>query len=110
MARGLRWLPDRLAGEFDTLRKIRNIFAHSHKVYQLRDARLADMVRSLEKREQVWRQRDGYRNAYDAAPFETQLRLRLFCAGMLAAPSRCARSMSTYLDHVSESRVSTRAC
>lgn len=82
VALGLRWLPDRLAGELDTLRKIRNMFAHSHKVHQLSDTRLIDMVQSFQKREEIWRQSDGYEAAYDAAPLEMQLRLRLFCAGM----------------------------
>jgi hypothetical protein len=82
VARGLQWLPDRLASELDTLRKIRNMFAHNHRVHQLGDGQLADMVLSLEKREQIWRHRDGYRAAYDATSLETQLRLRLFCAGM----------------------------
>ncbi len=83
VARGMHWLTSAQVAELDILRRIRNTFAHNHRIHALSDAKLEGLVMSLPNREEIWCREEGaYKNAHDAADVETRYRLRVFCAGI----------------------------
>lgn len=81
-ARGQGWLIPESATEMDKLRRIRNAFAHDHRIHSISDRTVKGLAESLAKREQVWCQNKNYDEPYRKASEAQQLRLRLFCACM----------------------------
>lgn len=93
IAKSLGWLSPAEAGELDVMRKIRNALAHNHRVHSLSERALLGLSSSLVKREETWCSTSpGYAEAFGAAPTETKLRMRLFCAGMFIISGALSRS------------------
>ena len=92
VARALGWITTEQLSELSSLRRVRNEFAHNHRVHKLEDPAMSKLLMPLQKREEAWRQNEGYARAYDAASPETQLRVRLFCAAMLITSSLVANA------------------
>lgn len=82
VAQGMQWLTPQDTSELDVLRRIRNSFAHNHHIHSIDDEMIRGSVETLQKREQVWCQREAYAKPYESAPTTKRLRLRVFCAGM----------------------------
>lgn len=84
VAKGVGWLNDELVQQAHILRKIRNEFAHNHKVHNFDHEPLLSFAESLKPGERAWYQdsMDLYRAAYDRASRETLLRIRVYCASM----------------------------
>jgi hypothetical protein len=82
VAKGLNWLTTDQVSELNILRKIRNVFAHNHRVHSLVDPELNGLVSSLKNRDKIFCNIEKYKKAYDDACEETRLELRLFCAGI----------------------------
>jgi hypothetical protein len=92
VARGLQWLTPEGASELDMLRKIRNAFAHNHRIHAIDDDEIRGSAESLQKREQVWCQRDAYAKPYNSASAAKRLRLRVFCTGIFIISSCLAQA------------------
>jgi len=94
VAQALQWLPMTLVKEVDLLRKIRNEFAHNHRVHSLLEEPLQSYAARLDERERVWDidGADMYRAAYRTAAKETQLRMRVYCCVLFAVSQILARS------------------
>lgn len=94
IARGLKWWPEELMGEIDTLRRIRNEFAHNHRVHNLMEEPLLSWASSLEERERIWDndKAPNYQEAYGQADKETRLRMRIGCCVFGAVGLLLARS------------------
>lgn len=82
VARGIKWLTREQVAEFDLLRRIRNIFAHNHRIHALNNTNVSQLVLALPNHEQIWCEQARYQAAYDGSDTETRYRLRVFCAGM----------------------------
>ncbi len=94
VAQALQWFPHGAVKEVDLLRKIRNEFAHNHRVHSLTEEPLRSYAIQLAAREKTW-DRDGatiYQAAYRKAPKETQLRMRIYCGVLFAVGQMLARS------------------
>jgi hypothetical protein len=94
VAQALQWIPEDLAREIDLLRKIRNEFAHNHRVHRLTSEPLQSFAVRLEAREQAWNKKDAilYHAAYGDASKETQLRMRIYCCVLYLVGQLLARS------------------
>ncbi len=94
VAQALHWIPDRLFKEIDLLRKIRNEFAHNHRVHSLTEEPLRSYAAQLEARERTWDKDDAaiYQAAYREISIETQLRMRIYCCVLFAVGQILARS------------------
>lgn len=82
VANGIGWLTNKQVSELDTLRKIRNDFAHNHRVHSLSSPELKDLCLSLQSRDEIWFGNESYKRSHDAASDETKLKLRVYCAGI----------------------------
>lgn len=94
VAQALQWLPQGMVEEIDLLRKIRNEFAHNHRVHSLTEEPLQSFAAQLKARERTWDQ-DGaaiYQAAYREASKELQLRMRIYCCVLFAIGQMLARS------------------
>lgn len=94
VAQALQWFPEGMVKEIDLLRKIRNEFAHNHRVHNLAKEPLQSYAAQLEPRERTW-DKDGaaiYQAAYPEASKETQLRMRIYCCVLFAIGQMLARS------------------
>lgn len=100
VAQALNWLPKGIIKELDLLRKIRNEFAHNHRVHSLIDEPLQSYAAQLEDRERTWDKDDAalYQAAYREAPTEVRLRIRLYCCVLFAVSQMLARSKLISLD------------
>ncbi|WP_160602436.1 hypothetical protein [Allopontixanthobacter confluentis] len=94
LASGMNWLPEFFAKEAGLLRKIRNELAHNHRIHSLTQEPLLSWANSLKPAETVWigEVKTRYRDAYDAADRETQLRIRIFCLALHIIGAVVARS------------------
>jgi len=94
VAQALQWLPEGILKEIDLLRKIRNEFAHNHRVHSLTIEPLQSYVVGLECRERTWDRDEAaiYQAAYREAPTETKLRMRIYCCVLFAIGQLLARS------------------
>lgn len=92
IARGLTWLSPEMAVEASTLRKIRNLFAHNHRLHSLLQSPLAEWAESLKHREDIWRPISVYDVALERAEKEVRLGLRVFCSATLIAAQLLGRS------------------
>ena len=99
IAEGLRWWPPELLREIDALRRIRNEFAHNHRVHRIVEEPLMSYAASLGERERVWDTDAAniYQNAYANAERETKLRMRIGCCVFTAVGQLLARSK--LIDH-----------
>lgn len=94
IAAGLRWLPDGGLRDFDLLRKIRNEFAHNHRVHNLIEEPVLNHVMNLREIEKIWDKEEAhfYTAAYREATNETRLRMRMYCCVLFAVAQIIARS------------------
>lgn len=94
IARALQWFPDGLIKEIDLLRKIRNVFAHNHRVHVLIEEPLLSYAIQLSGREETWSTEGAtlYQTAFRNAEKETKLRMRIYCCVLFAVGQILARS------------------
>jgi len=94
VATGLAWMTMEDQRQTSLLRKIRNEFAHNHKVMALADEPLASWANALHPAERVWDREEMliYREAYQSAPRETVLRLRIYCNSIFLVSKVLARA------------------
>ncbi len=92
VAKGLTWLTSEESSELDMLRKVRNAFAHDHRIHSLMDEKVRGPAESLHKWEQIWCYRREYAEPYNLAPVAMQLRMRVFCAGIFIISSCLAQA------------------
>ena len=94
VAKGLGWLSDEQFKHASVLRKIRNEFAHNHRVRSFAHEPLLGLAESLRPVEKIWHRGEMplYRAAYDAAPLEVVLRMRVYCNSMAIVGGALARS------------------
>jgi len=96
LASGMNWLPKFFEKDAGLLRKIRNEFAHNHRVHSLTQEPLLSWANSLKPAETVWISEADtdtrYRDAYAAANRETQLRIRILCVALHIIAAVIARS------------------
>ncbi|MEL7729725.1 hypothetical protein AAG612_09320 [Citromicrobium bathyomarinum] len=94
LASGMSWLPECFVNEAGLLRKIRNELAHNHRIHSLIQDPLLSWANNLKPAETVWinEERTRYRDAYDAADRETQLRIRIFCVALHIIAAVVSRS------------------
>lgn len=99
IAQALKWWPEELMREIDALRRIRNEFAHNHRVHSLMEEPLLSWASSLEERERIWDndKAPNYQQAYAKADQETKLRMRIGCCVFGAVGLLLARSK--LIDH-----------
>lgn len=83
VAAGVGWIEKEAVTEFDTLRKIRNTFAHDHRMIKIEGSDLVGLVTSLPPREQVWLYKEEYKDHFEKADEETKLKMRVFCSGLM---------------------------
>lgn len=94
VARGLGWLNKHELAQASILRKIRNHFAHNHKLHDIDREPLAGLADSLRPIEKVW-YNDGMENyvaAYDVASRATILRMRIYCNSIFVVSAALSRS------------------
>jgi hypothetical protein len=84
VAVGLNWMTPEDAKLISLLRKIRNEFAHNHRVHRLDQDPLLSLADALAPIERVWYREDNphFRDAYDQADRETILRMRVYVNSM----------------------------
>ena len=82
VAKGMSWITAEQSTELDVVRKIRNNFAHDHRIHSLTEIKMSSLIARLDNREQTWCQLAGYKKAHDLASDETIFRMRVFCCGM----------------------------
>lgn len=87
VAKGLNWISDEKLKEIDALRKLRNVFAHNHRIHSLSGSEIKKLILPLDKIEQTWSPLEDYNSALKSAPEEIVLRLRIFCSGVYCAMS-----------------------
>lgn len=94
VATGLGWMTEGDKKETALLRKIRNEFAHNHRVKFLTDDPLAGWAEALTPVEQQWAcdEMPVYRDAYLKAPRETVYRMRVYCGSMLLVSRMLTRA------------------
>lgn len=90
----LGWLPADGFRDFDFLRKIRNEFAHNHRIHLLTEEPVHSYASHLREVERIWDKEDArfYSAAYRDASLENRLRMRIFSCVLFAAAQIAARS------------------
>ena len=90
----LGWLPDDGFRDFDFLRKIRNEFAHNHRIHLLTEEPILSYASQLREVERIWDKEEAcfYSAAYRDASQETRLRMRIFSCVLFATGQIAARS------------------
>jgi DNA-binding MltR family transcriptional regulator len=94
IASGLSWIPKDLLKDFDYLRKIRNEFAHNHRIHSLTEEPNRSFANNLREVERIWdtERADVYHAAYAQADQESRLRMRVFGCVMFVTGQVIARS------------------
>ncbi|MGJ0239028.1 hypothetical protein ACQEPB_11005 [Novosphingobium fluoreni] len=94
VAAGCGWISKESAAETALLRKIRNEFAHNHRIHSLDQEPVRSWISAIPAREEAWNQSQmsNYVHALSAASQETRYRMRLYCASMYVVGSTLARS------------------
>lgn len=94
IATGIGWLSSEAHAEMSLIRKIRNEFAHNHRVHSLDTDPLASWARGLKQRETAWNKDEMplYKDAYSKVDTEIKLRLRYLCASFWITSSFLTRS------------------
>ncbi|MEG8030364.1 hypothetical protein QP179_01525 [Sphingomonas aurantiaca] len=94
IANGLSWVPEEYIKDFDYLRKIRNEFAHNHRIHSLIAEPNLSYANNLRETERIWDTERAavYHGAYAEADQETRLRMRIFSCVMFVTGQVIARS------------------
>jgi hypothetical protein len=95
IALSINWITNEEYKDINLLRKIRNEFAHNHKIYSLEKDPLLSHVDSIIHEEKIWlKSLPPYEIAYNNADLETKLRIRIYCRSMNIIYRIIARSKS----------------
>lgn len=94
VAQGLGWIPEKAIADMATLRKLRNQFAHNHRVHSFTEEPLLSWANELSPIEQIWNVEGAthYQKAYREASLELRLRTRVACCVFLGVSKLIARS------------------
>lgn len=92
VALGIGWLDVKMVPEANTLRKIRNAFAHQHRVHTFSDTVISGLTQALEPVERMFDKVDAYRSAASQTEPEQLMRLRVFCVATRIAGQLLTRS------------------
>lgn len=94
VAKGVGWITEEMSQQANILRKIRNEFAHNHRVHNFEHEPLRSFAESLNTMERAWYQErmNLYRDALDQASRETVLRIRVYCNSIAIVGQALARS------------------
>lgn len=84
VSKGVGWLTSEDLKQASILRKIRNHFAHNHKIHEVDSDPLLSLADALPAHERVLYAPRAiyYTSAYDVADARSRLRMRIFCASM----------------------------
>lgn len=94
VAKGLGWLNKQELEQASILRKIRNHFAHNHKMHDIDRDPLAGLAESLRPIEKAWYNHgmENYVAAYEFASKATILRMRIYCNSIFVVSAAITRS------------------
>jgi hypothetical protein len=94
VAKGVDWLTELDLNQASILRKIRNHFAHNHRLHDIDRDPLAGLAESLKPIEKMLyrEQMENYVKAYDSASRAVILRMRIYCTSIAIVSSMLNRS------------------
>jgi hypothetical protein len=92
IAKGLSWLSEGELAEAQQLRRLRNEFAHNHRLISLRDPIALKFVNALRPAELTWKGMATYDRCLEKADAEGLMRMRVFCIAMGLVSRLVARS------------------
>lgn len=92
IARGAGWIDENSQKELNTIRKIRNQFAHDFKVSSLLNEPVLSWANSIAPKERAWVSREEFANQLDKADLRTKLRMRIFFSAMMITSKAIARA------------------
>jgi DNA-binding MltR family transcriptional regulator len=79
IAKGLGWIGEEAVAEAQMLRRLRNEFAHNHRLLSLHDPIALKFVNTLPHAELIWKGIETYDRCLQKADAEGLLRMRVFC-------------------------------
>lgn len=94
VASGLQWITDDMAEDAHRLRRIRNEFAHSHRVHSVDQEPMLSLASALRPIEKTWSRESMpvYQKAYAEASRKKIMRMRIYANAMKIVSSLLARS------------------